>query len=314
MFKKILIGLLVTGLIFVVIGFILFKGNLSEIFASFNKTSDYTYVEKIGNENLTEVDFDFENANIIIKKHNETTYKISYYEASYDVKTVKEIDGKLEITQDVSVWENIFSIKFTSSKVVNVLVYLPSSFTGQVNVQSISGNVEIKDFTLNEVNINLTSGRISLNNLSVNGNLDLLTNSGNIILNEVKADLLNAKVNSGKIILNDIEINNSTTLKTTTGNIEIDDLETMDLTVNSVSGKVLATDLTATKISVNITSGNIILELEGSKYDYKIDAKSVSGNIYYLGEKMGKSLNVINGLYEMKLNSTSGNISINFDN
>jgi len=198
-------------------------------------------------------------------------------------------DGKLLISVKT---KSIISFNFISNLQLNV--YIPKNYENNLKVDASSAKVSIKDFKLKEYSCEVTSGDMTIENMtsdviSVKGssgclrgnNINTKTTSvkltsGNITLDKFKGDLKGG-CSSGNINVGYSEFNNNIDLSATSGNIKINlpaesefyiDARATSGNVNcdfpiTISGKQKDNHLCGTvksdknKITINVTSGNI---------------------------------------------------------
>jgi len=172
-----------------------------------------------------------------------------------------------------------------------VIVYIPSNLPIDLDLLSISGEIEVNpDFINSNTIIKTTSGDIKANNLysstikSTSGDIEIssinegsiVTTSGDISIDYLKS--CDIKSTSGEI--NITELSSGGTIKTTSGDIEID-----RFTINE-------------NTFISSTSGEIEIDLLNEAY---IDAQTKSGD---------KDIKKSRGEYELIINTTSGDITV----
>ncbi len=213
-------------------------------------------------------------------------------------------------------------------------VYLPDSFTGEVQLTSISGDIYVNGYNFKDINCHTTSGEIKIQKGKNMKNVSCETVSGDIALSEVASSKVSADTSSGSIQLTTISaelnlnsVSGDITLKevssdkisveTSSGNLRLDTFSA-EMDLNSVSGdisvafKELKNDLT-----VNSISGSIKLNLP-DKADFKLKAQSGSGTIsnsFSMKQTKTGNRNTLEGLvnsgkYQIDLATVSGNIII----
>jgi len=155
-------------------------------------------------------------------------------------------------------------------------VYIPQDYTGNINIDAVSADVDISNLDINNFQCKTVSGDLRIESLG-SDNLTLKTTSGNIdildILGNLKVDSVSGNVNVGyKVFTQDIDI------KTISGKVKIDLPQNAEfyLKTNTVSGEVVA------KFPITIISFNKMNQLEGTvgTGDNRIIVDTVSGNIY----------------------------------
>ncbi|MDF2985985.1 MAG: rane protein-like protein [Eubacterium sp.] len=213
-------------------------------------------------------------------------------------------------------------------------VYLPESFTGEVQLTTTSGDIDVNGYNFKDINCHTTSGDIklqkgknikSVNCETVSGDIALSelasnkvsveTSSGNIQLATISAEL-NLNTVSGDVTISEV-ISDKLSVETSSGNIHLNTISA-EMNLNSVSGdisvacKELKNDLTANSIS-----GSVKLKLP-DKADFKLKAQSGSGTIsnsFSMMQTKSGNRNTLEGVvnsgnYQIDLATVSGDINI----
>ena len=177
----------------------------------------------------------------------------------------------------------IFSFGFTGW---SYKVYIPSDYRGNLDVKSISGEVDVTYpiVGMNNVKIDLTSGDFNATRIDGAGSFEIKTISGEIDFEHIKAYSVSMKTTSG-----DINGQYLGSYNNQEGKVNID----------SVSGEVEIDTVTGI-LECETTSGDIIInkyEIEGNT---KI--KSISGEVI-IGISSGTG-------YEIKTKTISGDVRL----
>lgn len=314
MFKKIIISIGVIGLILVIIGLVLTKGDFGKLKAAFVSDEDYEYVEKTGSDLINDVDVDVDDNHVTFYKSEDESYKLEYYESEYDKIIVNVIEGRLIVRNEEKHKIRFFNWKIKSHKVSQIAIYLPQSFTGKIKTDITSGKLNISNFTLSNLEVKITSGDSAIDNLIVNGNVDIELTSGKTTINKITCYDLTVDGTSGKINLNNSLINNRAKLKVTSGDINVNDSEFIKLEAKVTSGEINLVKIKSNDIITNITSGEINIQIVGNKDEYKTILDINSGKIYYDNIKVLSQIFNPNGAKYLEAKGSSGKIIINFIN
>lgn len=199
-------------------------------------------------------------------------------------------NGKLTITQTSR--GRFFNLNL-SGKNEYIKIYIPKeAVMKNVAVTDFSGNITIDRLMTDKLNINATSGNANIGNLQA-ATVIIDKTSGNVNIDGCKADNLNVNLTSGKLKAKSMELGGMT-IKVTSGNTELD-------------GKLLgANDITS-------LSGNVTLNIQGEKKDYNSNISVISGNVTVDGNNT-KTYEYENAdaANSLKINATSGNVTVNF--
>lgn len=312
MVKKAIISVVVIGIILTTIGIILAGGSFEKIVDAFNSDDEYRFMEKSGNQEVKALNIKMSAGNVIFHIFDGEGYKIDYYESEYDIKEVSFEDNTLNIINKVKFRLKIFNINFKSSKISTLNVYLPNSFNGKANIETASGNITISDYNFESLIINVSSGNTKLSNVNVEEDVNINTSSGTISLSSFRAKSLDIKSSSGGINIDDIAIDTKVYIKSSSGHIDINEGIIDSIEVYASSGNVDIIDVECDDIDVVLSSGKTKIKLIGNVDDYKIDARTSSGSIYYQGNKIKGSIYDPSGSKSIKVRCSSGNIEIDF--
>lgn len=163
---------------------------------------------------------------------------------------------------------------------LNLDVYVPSNFANNIKVDTVSGQIDIKNFTLSGLQLKSISGEVNCQEINA-GKIKIDSTSGKVFLRNVEGEI---KINtvSGEISL-DMAILN--------GNINI----------NTISGKTIVNLQEDLQFLFNLktVSGEIKNEFQ-SEISYA-DKNSVQGSVKNSENKK---------LYEIFIKTTSGDITI----
>lgn len=310
MFKKLVLFIVLIGAVLLTVGIVRADGDINKFIETFNSDLDFTYKEEKGNDLISQIDIELKSGNIVFHFYDEVGYKVDFYESTYNKKIVSVVDGKLSIHQEIENKIKWFSFSFNSNKINTVNLYIPKSYEGKVNINSLSGNVKIENFNFEQLNAYVTSGNITIKEVSSETSINLRTTSGNINLNEVEAKLLNINTTSGNISLTSSRIVDDIKINAMSGNIKLYNIKANQLIGGASSGNVELNQVDVLDIELRVTSGNISVDVIDQIDNYRIEASVVSGDIYYKGSKIKGRFTTSTGERKIKVNTTSGNIRL----
>jgi len=155
-------------------------------------------------------------------------------------------------------------------------VYIPQNYTGNINIDAVSADVDISNLDINNFQCKTVSGDLKIKSLG-SDNLTLNTTSGEVNIMDFTGNLKADSV-SGDINVRCRVFDNNIDVKTISGQVEIDLPQNAEfyLKTNTVSGEVVA------KFPITIISFNKMNQLEGTvgTGDNSIIIDTVSGDIY----------------------------------
>ena len=311
MFKKLLVVFMIVGVILIVIGLILIGGNFNKFIDSFNSEKDYSLVEKEDDGEVKELLIKMRSGDVVFHPYDSLGYKLSFYESEYDIKKVTFENNILSIDNQIKTRFRFFNFTFNSDKINTLNVYIPNTFNGKASIETSSGDIEIKDFNFTTLKINVSSGTVILDKVEVSGDTSISTSSGDVELSSFISNSLVSKSSSGEIKLNKATIN-KTILKSSSGSIKISESNVGSVTIDTSSGNVDLMNIEINDADIDLSSGNAKLKIIGQESEFKTDAKTSSGSIYYQGKRIAGSIYDPDGNKSLKVRCSSGNIRIDF--
>jgi len=143
----------------------------------------------------------------------------------------------------------------------------------------------------------------------------ITSTSGSICMDGISTTLLEIRSTSGNVNGRNLNFTNGT-LESTSGNININDVGWNNINVQTTSGRIRITgaDIREGSTRLQVTSGNINLEVSGRRDDFTYSFTSVSGSVRVNGERLrGRTGTGGRGEHPITMNVTSGNIRLDFD-
>lgn len=246
--------------------------------------------------------------------------KLAFYE-EYDASVVTDEDYLMRYLVSgkkltIQFCKPMWNIKKKIREGKNVFVKLPSKIYSKVEVSSISGDVtlslkeekqisalkvdtvsgdiNVKNVYLQDLKIDTVSGEVKTSNLNVDSQIDINTVSGDITLDKTTTNQLSIDGVSSNFIMNGSFTN-------------------MD--INTVSGDItLSLDKAPSRIDCDSVSGDVYLTIPEND-GFRAELDSVSGNLQcafanvYKKEVVYKS-----GIAIYEFDSTSGDVTIERSN
>lgn len=234
---------------------------------------DYTETIFTSETELDNLDFQMINRSIIVKRKDVENVEITYFQSEKDFIEIKEISGNLVLSNKVKRNAfNIFSRVSTEKKLITITI--PQNFAYGFKIKTINGD-------------------LLLDELGILKNLEAGTINGSITIKNTEITL-NCKINSvNGFILGENLIANNAHLETVNGEIDLKDVVSND-------------------IKLITTNGSINVEVLGIFEEYRIDTHTTIGKIYYKDLILSKGITNKEALKNLKISTTTGNITINF--
>lgn len=237
---------------------------------------------------INSVNFDLSSADLEVRYHKNEDVLLEIFDTDKSKVDVSLLDNILNVTFNKRD-SFCFGFCFGARKVI---LYLPDSFTGKLDVISSSGDIDIVSLN-SDMNIVTTSGDVKV--LGAN-KLDVETISGEIVINNV-SDLI-VKSTSG-----DIELDNINRLSGSTTSGELNAFRIRNhIDFDSVSGDIDIDSLILTEISkIHTVSGDV--EINGINKIY-VNTNTMSGDVEVNSNDRTSEI-------ELKIKTTSGDIEVN---
>lgn len=186
---------------------------------------------------------------------------------TYDVTTT---DGTLTVRQiDNRRWFELVGIYWEDTP-YTITVYLPEAELNTIQVQSSSGNISLPDrLSCSTAELHSESGSISCQS-DIADQLDIKTVSGDISVSDLSAGNTQLHTTSGEIDLQNTAVH-TLSVSSASGEVELEASSMEALNIHSTSGDLELTDV--------VVSGHLKLETtSGSSALYGIDAKTLTLN------------------------------------
>lgn len=233
-------------------------------------------VKTFGIDQLKEIHIHSVSSDVSVFSTNEEDIKIRFYGRSAFKsekalpKLITNLEGsklKIEIKYPIVVFYNADVV---------LDVYIPQDYRGNIIIDTVSADVDISNFDINNFQCKTVSGDLRIESLG-SDNLTLKTTSGDVNIMDISGNLKADSV-SGDINVEYRVFDNNVDVKTISGKVKIDLPQNAEfyLKTNTVSGEVVA------KFPITIISYNKMNQLEGTvgTGDNIIIVDTVSGDIY----------------------------------
>lgn len=296
-------------------------------------------IEKTIVDPIKRIDISASTADIKLIEDDNYYVEINYYywekEPNY-----KEKDGVIEF-DDSGIFPESYSINFDMNNYVKV--YIPKDTKlDEICIRTASGDVSLKDFladtlemqvaygdlsivnaSVQKASINMTSGNGDIQDFNVQ-NFELTDSYGNITLKNINSsnitDTIDLKQSDMEISLssgtctvknlasNTLEINNSY------GDITCKGLAVAEYNSNVSSGDLNIAESILDNVDIRNSYGNATLLLAGKEEDYELKLDTSYGEIDVNNKSYDSSLKKGSGASKsITANLSSGNIKLQFD-
>ncbi|MGI6710161.1 MAG: DUF4097 family beta strand repeat-containing protein [Bacilli bacterium] len=277
MLSKILkfLGLaMLFGIVISLVGVFALGGDIKSVATHFNDDGSYTFIKQEGTETITEINITAINRSVEVVLSSDDSWHLEYFNSEKDSFNYNYTEGRLIL--DNITKRQIFTIfKWTSSHIRLVKLFLPASFSGNIYIETTNGNIKVENISLiNMVDLETTNGSLTLRDVYVENDATMNTTNGTISV-----------VNS--------RIDKKLSAETTNGNINLTSVMTLDADCAT-------------------TNGTVRVSIIGNSDDFRISVRTTNGKIYF--EDMVLASQTLNPSKSnvIKLNTTNGNIYIEF--
>lgn len=211
-------------------------------------------------------------ANLIILKSETPFYPDSL--EFYASKSSKAI--KLSISDKRKFWENkdLQWKDYEGGWKGELWVKVPSGIS--LSLSNVNGNLEIRDLTLKDLNLDLTNGSVYLIGLKVN-ETDGGSTNGSLRIEGSSGVEFNLETTNGNIYVKDLMADEKLSLESTNGSLSIENLRGLKIMLETTNGGIQIGSLQGKEILLESVNGGITIE-KVSDFE-KLSAKTTNGGI-----------------------------------
>ncbi|MCM1283573.1 MAG: DUF4097 domain-containing protein [Muribaculaceae bacterium] len=195
--------------------------------------------------------------------------------------TISEKNGTLQIRRKSAIINLpvFYSDYFSEELPATVSIRVPKDSVLSTDFSTTSGNLSIADLTVSKLNFDGTSGKATVQNMVVEGDLVTDTTSGDIYMKNVSvADNLLCNSTSGKVRMDMVRADKNIRVDKTSGDWNLFDVTALGvLSMESTSGSIDGTLVSAQSVLMDTTSGDVALSL--LTVAEKIDVDGTSSNV-----------------------------------
>jgi len=270
--------LLIVGILLTIVGtgivLLAVKDNIN------NSKGDRLIVPHDITEEFTSIDINIGTADIEIKKADDSKCKVECVEKEKEYNTVEVIDGTLTIKYiDARKWyEKIALFQWYKT---SVIVYLPDSEYNNLKIVSSTGNIEVsKDLTFNDIDIDLSTGDISIY-AKVNNLIKLVASTGDIKIENTSAKNVIVSTSTGDLTINNLEVSEDFNRDCGTGKTRMTSVRCKNLNLTATTGNVYLKDVICTgKMTIKTSTGDVNIDhSDANTIKINTSTGDVKGNI-----------------------------------
>lgn len=265
------------------------------------KGESNTHAEMRIDDEINKISIDIPNGKILIERAVDSAITLSQDIWSKKNDLIDYLD--IDIDEDsLNITVNDKYNKVDASAVIKLS--LAKNLYENLEIDIVNGTVEIsdvdfKDQTIDSVNAKITiinsSGNLSIDN--VNGKIDIKNTNGELEIDNV----------NGAVYLSNIS-GEMASVDAVSGNIRVDGLNSKEFDADTTSGNIRIFGIKDTKnISLDSTSGNIIIDAEGYNGDIKAN---VDGHYLDISDRFKNKIQNEDG-FEVSTNINNTDLNIN---
>lgn len=260
-FLIVLLSLLVLGLVFFLVGFIVNGYSFDFIFG------ETKLIETKEFDSINNLSIDTNIADIYIKESKDDKVKVELYSKKYEEKEISNTEKELKVTLK----EKCVLFCFFNRSKINV--YLPKNYDKDIVINSTTGDIEVDSYSKSDAVINTTTGDINLKSIK---DATVNVTTGDIDIDEVNDLVINST--TGDINLG--IVNNSIELSTTTGDIDIKELNiNKNSKIKASTGDICIKKTNSIYIEGNTSTGDVNISNNNRKSDIELKIKTSTGDI-----------------------------------
>ena len=319
--KKFLSRLLAFGLIFILLGGIVFLVGFAASGWSLEKLSGITLTDTVYTEseekNLSKLNIDFNNSDVkIVFDENADAISVTYpTKTSRNGKTltsvsIVETESTLTLKEKRHWIKNLFLWDFSDERMT---VVLPAERGISLSVDTDNGDIKAEGKgTLMDMTLSTDNGDVdtTLSEIISQGKLLFETDNGDIRIGKFDTVSLSSDSDNGDITLTDGAASDKIELSTDNGDVKIKGrIAASLLTIETDNGDVETDNgglIDAERTNIETDNGDIEIKLTGSKSDYTVSLKKDHGDSNITSQTGGSKY--------LSIDSDLGDIEVYFVN
>lgn len=232
-------------------------------------------------DDIKDIKVDFAAESVVITPTDGDKIKVTYWDDPEEPRyEIKEENGILTAgvkKDEVMISFSLFSDWNREENEYVVNIEIPANYIGDYNLECSSGSINMSDLVVNDdLNIYISSGVISLENIECKGEMKLGATSGHLNMTEiVAAREVEIQISSGHITCSDMSVAEEMGVYMTSGYFDAKQLMvTGDLELEASSGTMKFDTVTASYVSFYASSGNCFLENVTTEIGLSVDMSS----------------------------------------
>lgn len=285
-FKKTIVSLIVSGCVFA-LGLVLFVAGAGAIGFQYGEIFDSENImtrTEVISESFESLKFESDDLALEVKYSEDETAKIEWHEFSGDEWKYSYSDGHITLKSPYTGWKNItslwkrgilFSIFSGSDRLPRGTLYLPASYTGDLEIELKNGAIEISEMRFAGLDLSSDNGAIKLTDIYAD-TFTAETRNGAIKVTRGEFKSLVASTNNGAVNLIDLTAENISA-ETSNGSVKLEGLTATKIKARTNNGSIGVENILAEDIDLGTDNGSVRGSISGRKEDYRIDVRTGNG-------------------------------------
>lgn len=293
---------LIIGILIFAIGFWMAGFNIN------NLATEGTYVEKTfeSTKDINTIKIDDSNTDVEFTASADNKLHMTYYENDKMYYEISENNGTFGVVKKSSRkwYDNFFNVNFGKR---TLSVSVPADFNGDISIKTSNNDITVTGINASEMQLRTSNNRIDVENVKVDGLLDVNTSNGGINLSDsaITGDVV-CRTSNGKIEFDKVGCANAEA-DSSNGSIYIESVNSSGkIDAKTSNGKIEIGDIKFVTECFLITSNNSIKgEIPGKLADYTVSSKTSNA-------KNNLPENMKSGDKKITANTSNGAIDITF--
>jgi len=246
---------LVLATSLVTIGLIMFTAVMFKLEWNFLKLSTVEYETNTYDisEEFSNILIETDTADITFKLSDDGRCIVECYEEETSKHVVTAKDDTLLVKLDDRLWEFI-NIDFGSPKIT---VYLPKTEYNSLSVSEHTGDIFVKDISVETLNLSTTTGRITVSDVICGGDIGVGVSTGRTYLSNISCKNLITSGNTGDISLENVIAEEKFRINRSTGDVLFENSDANEIFVETDTGDVSGSILTEKVFIIQTDTGEV---------------------------------------------------------
>ena len=250
-----------------------------------------------------------EASTVDIKVVEGSEYSVSYHVPDDEIPEIESKNGELRIkTKEAS---SFFLFNWGSDDSF-ITVTIPSGNMNAVDIETSTGDVNVKDVAIYG-KIHTSTGDIFLKGCKSDDDLKTETSTGDLEIENCEFRALYTDTSTGDTKIKDSKFGYRYEAKTSTGDIKVNSSEIGSFKADGSTSDITFDKVTVKDVKINTSTGDIKMNLIGSKDDYSIKLETNTGDFKLNGDEFdGDRYESKGGNNEINIETSTGDITISF--